>query len=385
MKSLFSIAFVLFSVLVYAQDPVKDAVDEFKKGEIDKGIKMMNKIVEEDGSNDNWSLLVDMYYYRWDYAKNVASGNLAALIGKTMGADMKEVKYASPATCYEDMIKACLAANNYSQSPRASQIVRTHFIDHNPDTLVTEKAVKEFDTAEDFFEKKDYAKAKQHFLAAIKIDPGYYKATIYAGDMYWYLEDMDSACYYFRKGIAMQPTLLEPRKYLVDALGFQKKNADAFKECLEAIYIYPDQSMFMKMADLVKRNGKKFNLHWIKRGTLANSMVNETKKTNDKTWQLYVDAKKDVEGYCSKEGLLMPSNSVTPTPYLEVYSWEKMLKNSKSLPNEMRFAEQMMKDGYLDCYVLLSMNTQLLYGQYKHFVANNKEKIKKYIETYLIE
>lgn len=381
-----TICFLLTCIAGIAQDRVKEAVDKFKSGEIDNAIKLMHKIVDDDGSNANWSLLVDMYYYRWDYAKNVSTNNLVAEIGKSMGADMKKTAYANPETCWDDLINFSFVANNYSQSTRASQLLRNTYIDHNPDTLVAPKAVDEFNKAEDYFGKKDYSNAKLHFLQAIKIDPGYYKSTIYVGDMYWYLKDMDSACYYFRKGIAMQPTLLEPRKYLVDALGFQKKNEEAIKECIEAIFLYPDQSMFMKLADLLKRDGKKLNLHWFKRGTIVNhSGSNPTKKPADENWQLYADAEKEMESYCNKDGIITKTNTLTQSPYLEVYSWEKMLKNAKTIPDEMRFAEKMMKEGYLDCYVLLSMNTHLLYEQYAHFVQHNKEKIRKYINTYLVE
>ena len=62
---------------------------------------------------------------------------------------------------------------------------------------------------------------------------------------------------------------------------------------------------------------------------------------------------------------------------------QKMIQNSKA--DELLFAKKMENLGYLDCYVFISEYHFDLYNQYIVFARNNKEKIKTYIEKYLIE
>jgi hypothetical protein len=183
----------------------------------------------------------------------------------------------------------------------------------------------------------------------------------------------------------MHSDLLEPRKYLADALGFCRRNEEAKKECIEAIYIYPDQSMFMKYEDLVERDGRKFNKHWVKRGCEINVIPWTESKTKNPVWANYQAAKNEIKEYCDSSGIIVKPNSLTKSKYLEVYSWEKMLNSSNQLPDELIFAKKMANEGFLDCYVFISVFHFDLYSQYTDFVKNNKDRIKTYIETYLTQ
>jgi len=368
-----------------ADKQIEKAVSVFNSGEINKGIALMEKITDKEPSGDNWDILVKMYFQRYQYATDNATNAIVVAVGQSMGAKMKHKDYTSPQVCLNDLISKCRKAELYSESPMASQYIRNYLIDYYPDTAIPDEAKKEFNKAEEFFSKKDYTNSKVHYQNALSIKPDYYKATIYLGDSYWYLNNMDSAIYYFRKGIEMHSDLLEPRKYLVDALGYSKKNEEAKKECLGAIYIYPDQSMFMKYSDLVERDGKKFNKHWIKRGCEINSNRLAESKTKDPVWSAYQNAKNEIKEYCDSSGIIVKPNTFTKSKYLEVYSWEKMLSSSAQLPDELAFAKKMADKGFLDCYVFISVFHFDLYSQYADFVKNNKDRIKTYIETYLIE
>jgi tetratricopeptide (TPR) repeat protein len=373
--------------LVFGQTnkKVEKAVKIFNSGKIDKAIPIMEKIVEKESSDDNWNTLINMYYYRYEYAKENATNAVVVAIGQSMGANMKHKDYTSSNKCFNDLILKCREASLYSQSTRASQLIRNYLVDYTPDTTISEEAKKEFETGEEYFGKKDYSNSKIHYQNALSIKPDYYKATIYLGDSYWYLNNMDSAIHYFRKGIEMNPDLLEPRKYLVDALGYSKKNEEAKKECIDAIYIYPDQSMLMKYSNLLEREDKKINKHWAKRGCEINSIGWTETKTKDPIWSIYQKAENRIKEYCDSNGVIVKSNTLTKAKYLEVYSWETMLNSSTELSNEMKFAREMADKGFLDCYIFISVFHYDLYGQYADFVKENKERIKTYIETYLIE
>ncbi|HXC05325.1 MAG TPA: tetratricopeptide repeat protein, partial [Bacteroidia bacterium] len=245
------------------------------------------------------------------------------------------------------------------------------------------EARKYFHAAEDSFTHKKYSDAILLYRNAIQTYPDFYQASIYLGDCYWYKGNMDSAEYYFRKGIARCPDLLEPRKYLVDALAFRKKNEEAKTACIAAICIYPDISMFMKYRDLVKRDGKKFSDHWMSRKFDLNTCEKQD-ELKEKYWKTYRKAKEDVSAYCGKDGILA-ANSITKQKYLEVYCWEKMLNSEQEVPEEFAFARKMMEAGYLDCYVFISLFHQDVYTQFADFAKHNQSRVGEYFQKYLTE
>ena len=348
---------------------VKKAIHTFDLGNYNKGIVEMEKIVENESSTDNWDILINLYYRRYKYANAPES----------VETENKRTEY------FNELIYKCKTATLYSQSPLASQLLRNYFIDVHPNDSIAEDAKKEYHLAEKFFKAKDYSNTKLYYLKALKIQPNYYKATIYLGDTYWYLNKIDSAIFYFKKGIAMQPTFLEPHIYLLEALISNKKNAEVKNEFDNTLCIYPDITMFTTFANYNKKQGIKFDRHWIKRGSEINVMGDTPKKPDNAVWLSYQTAKDDIKEFCDSDGIIQNSNAFTNSKYLEVYSWEKMLNNANQLPEEFAFAKKMYDSGYLDCYVFISAFHFDFYEQYKDFVLNNKDKIKKYVETYLME
>ncbi len=58
-----------------------------------------------------------------------------------------------------------------------------------------------------------------------------------------------------------------------------------------------------------------------------------------------------------------------------------MLKDSKD--ESLAEARRMQDAGFLDCYVLVTLFHPDLYGQYRDFAANNRDKIVRYYRTFL--
>jgi len=257
-------------------------------------------------------------------------------------------------------------------------------IDYYPDTAVIDTAKKIYNLAEKAFGEKKYIVAKEYYKQAIALQPNYYAATIYLGDMYWHLRNPDSAIYFFRKGISMHNDLLEPRKYLVDALADAERYLDAKKECIEAISLYPDANMFEKWSDLVSFSNIKFNRHWIKRGCMPNNLKYKTLKAKSTPWKIYQAAMEDVRQYADSNGVLS-ENNVTKAQYIEVYCWEKMLNSFKEIPLEFQFAKKMMDKGFLDCYIFISEFHYDIYPQFTDFSKKNKDRIATYMNAFMID
>jgi len=81
--------------------------------------------------------------------------------------------------------------------------------------------------------------------------------------------------------------------------------------------------------------------------------------------------------------IITQPNPLTSAKYLEVYAWEEMLNNSDS--NDLAEARRMQKEGYLDCYVLVTCYHYDFYNQYIDFVKNNPDKVVEYYEKFLVD
>ncbi len=376
MKKRIGVLLLMFAQLFcFSQnDDVKKIVKQFNDGEYAEAISKMTVIAEKSGQDEDWDLVMQMHESRLRRSSDVTF----QLSLNIMGA-----KEMSASDALKELVQAALEATRRSQSPIASQDARVYLVDYRPDTLVPKEARGYFSAAEDSFTRKKYSDAILLYRNALKVFPDYYKANIYLGDSYWYLNQMDSAEYYFQKGISRCPNLLEPKKYLVDALSYEKKNTDAKAVCIEAICIYPDVSMLAKYDVLLHREGKKLNTHWMARNFELNTWGKQD-GIKDKEWKVYRKAKEEVAGFCDKGGMLS-ANKVTSQKYLEVYCWEKLLSSDQKLPPEFDFARKMMKEGYLDCYVFVSMFHQDEYAQFADFMKSNKQRVGEYISKYLTE
>lgn len=276
-----------------------------------------------------------------------------------------------------NFIRICREATLKSESEMASVYLRDVFFDLPVDTAVSDSAKREFNAGERFFQRKDYTQAITHYSNAAAIDSHYYKAKLYIGDSYYMLADYVTAGKYFRKAIEEQPALIEPRKFLVDALERMKAYEEAYEETIKALLLYPDAGMFMRLDQIAAKKNKTFNKLWIPREVLPNQT--RTTSYKNKVWKYYVDAKNDFDTsyYDRKTGIIKP-NPVTTHKYLEVYAWEQLLKNAPA--DQFTEARQMQEKGYLDCYVLFSLYHVDVLNQYLDLSKSNRDRLRSYIE-----
>jgi tetratricopeptide (TPR) repeat protein len=287
---------------------------------------------------------------------------------------------ASPAKqAFNTFINTCREGT--LRSPAAehcSFYIRMNLIDEKADTAVSDSARREFNIAEKEFGKSNYSRAIEHYLKAIALEPGYFKARLYLGDAYYANKEYVGAIRYFKEATQVKPNQQEAWKYLTDAYYHTGAHAEALKACIEGILIYPDVGMFFKLEDAYKVNGKNFDRKWMERKVFPKlDSLNLAQKIKDKDWRVYLAALKEIRPYCNKQGIVTRSNDLTRRMYADVYAFEKMV--SQSTAPEFDFARQMITKDYLDCYVLFSLYHYDVNAQYKHFAAQNKEKLKDYI------
>lgn len=362
---------------------MKKAIDKFYDGEMEEAIGDMRQLLEKDPSDEGWSYLVDMYYYRWRDAID-PSRRVANEVMQNFTQSVHTVQVRDKDQCRLDLLYACAEATLYTRSTTASFTLRGAVVDHPVDTARTAAAKEAFENAESAFTDKDYAKAIESYREVLRQMPDDYQSTIYLGDCHFFLEAYDSAAFYFSRGVAMQPTLLEPRKYLSDALAYAGDNEGAMREAIATFWIYPDESMYLKLHDLHKRLGRTFDRRWMPRTGPVN-LMNVEQPPLEGPWKEYRAAKDELAPYCDENGIVVKPGAPEGARFLEVFSWQRMLERSKDLPKEFAFAKHLSDQGELDLYVFLSVFHHGFYEQFKAFAASDGGRFDAFLKDRLTE
>ena len=384
----------LLTIETFAQSVVKNdkkyqkAVAYYQDDKVDKAIETLQPLLKTyENESDIWDAAMAFYFKRYQkqYKKEqteLTDQLMKSLSGKKKGGDIV-INITNLSQDYlSDYINVCYKATLKTNNATASMYLRKFLVDPQVDTAVSKEAKELFNQAETSFQKQDYGNALKFYEQAIEKQPDYYQATLYKGDAYYFLKEYNDALIYFKKASAIHPDLLEPRKYITDAYGKSGKWEEAADACIDAIIVYPDESMFVKLEDIAERLNKKFDRHWMSRD-FVNKASSKQQASATEPWKYYAEAKTKISPFCDSTGVISSNNALTKQKFLEVYSWEELLKNTSD--PKFDFAKQMQKEGYLDCYVFISLFHYGVYDQYKTFSKENKDRIRKYLREYVMK
>jgi tetratricopeptide (TPR) repeat protein len=392
-RLLIMLAAFLFIVPVQAQNYtaaeqklIEKAKSYHDDGKYDKSISTLTK-VQNAHFYDNalWELRCGYEYDRYESQliadfitifKKAAKGN--------SNFDYSKLK----STGYRNqMIGACsMATLICPKQETASWVLHEQFIEPSVDTAISEAAKEQYNSASDDFTNGNYTAARNAYEKALKMDSSYYDATEKIAMCYYKDEKYEKAIPFFKKAIQLEPLMLDPHHDLIDSYVNLKRWQEAYNECVEGIIVYPDVRYFTKMEAICEKLGKTFNRHWMKRDYIP-TMINSTSQPpiQEEPWSYYRDAKNKVSEYCDEDGVIKKKIEFTDQKYLETYSWEFMLKKTTTEDSEFGFARDVQKDGYLDCFVMVSMYHIAFADQYKDFSKHNAARIRTYINTYLVK
>jgi tetratricopeptide (TPR) repeat protein len=261
-----------------------------------------------------------------------------------------------------------------------STLLRTFLLDPVVSDIPSDSSTfVSFSSGEEAFQKQNFADAISAFEKTVTLDSTCFKAWISLGNAYYFNRDYLAASHAFRRAVSLRPGLQEPRKYLVDALYHLHSFDEAQEEAIQALIIYPETSMFLKLEEVAKARHKSFDRHWTERIVFPNTVGDQPlNEKGDRDWMEYINGFSLVEKFCNKDGIITQKNNLTKSPYAEVFSWEYMLRKTGS--EKFPFARKMQQEGYLDCYVMLSEYHIDFNAQYQDFAKRNKERIKSYLE-----
>ncbi len=371
------------------------------KNKVEKATKKLNNLLNDYSRyGEGWDLLSKIKYQEYLNREQYSfefGGNITVEV-EGEGNDEENEKMAqdlaamlngfSPAKiAYQDYIYTLRTATLMTDNAYHSSILlRSEKVVINVDSNVTDEAYAFYKQGELAFRNQNYHEAAEFYQKAIDKQPDYYKARLYLGDAYYFKKDYVKAIQKFNLAKEEFPYMLEPRKYLVDAYYKEGLYDKSLQEAIETFTIYPDASMKIKLRDIAAIKGKKVAIKWTQRQCFPNKIIKKgefdytTEADEIKGWEAYKTAKEKVKEYCDTKGIIS-KNNITRTKYLEVYSWEELLKNNKS--SELDEARKMQEMGYLDCYVFITCFHQDIYEQYQDFASNNKDKIIRYFNTFM--
>ncbi len=392
-KSVLSLfAVLLFSIPMLAQytsaelKSVEKAKAYYQKSKYDKAIATLKKVQNTHFyDNDLWDLRVSYEYDRYQFQLITDITNLLKKISKgSTNFDLSKLK----STEYRsELIGSCSTATLVCpKQETASWILHEQFIEPSVDTAVSDEAKEEYNKGGDDYSNANYTSAIRAYEKALKIDSNYYYATYKTAMCYYKDEKYEKAIPFFKKAIRIESNMLDPRQNLVNCYMENKNWQEAYNTCVEGIIVYPDIRYFTKMEVICDKLGKTFNRHWMTRDYMPSMLSSTSQSTiTEEPWSYYRQAKDKIGEYCNDDGIIKKKLEFTDQKYLESYSWEFMLKKSETEDKEFGFARKVKKDGFLDCFAMVSMYHISFQDQYVDFSKHNADRIRTYINTYLVK
>ena len=359
---------LLLSILTYTsvaqeENDVESALKVFHKDK-EKGIAKMEKTMVNSTNSKYWDVLVKMYYESF----------------LESGSDRSSTNRK-----YDNFINTCRRSTQFSRSPLGSMYLRTYCSENDPDSLVAKASKDLVVKANTFINEKNFEAALQSYKNAVKSSPAYFNAFMQMGDCYRMMKMPDSAISAYKQAISISANHVDAWTGLVHAMIDKSDFVFVIDAATTGLTVYPDEELFNLYYYIQNKQKKTFNRYWFPRRYTINSFKYENEPVEEIPWKIYREAKEEIKPFCNKDGIIILENNLTKAKYMEVYAWEKMLKRPEcTRMANFDFPRRMQTAGYLDCFVLFSMFHNDFYEQFKHFSQNNKKKLTKYIETYLL-
>lgn len=256
--------------------------------------------------------------------------------------------------------------------------------------------------AEGAYARADFDTAIQGYEKALQLDPKYYTAALYEGDVYFKQEKHDKAAEYFARAIAINPNIETAYRYWGDDLMAQGRIADARDKFIDAFIVWPyDQRSWLALQAWAQRVKVKLNTVQIKSPNAvdvkadgnANITIDSSKLDKDDggaAWLAYDMGR--VLWRNQKFAEKFPGQKYRHTLVEEVdcLSTAASVVEESSKKRSARLQEQLIvlldlkKKGLIEPYVLISAADQDLAKDYEAYRDKNRDKLREYLSTYIV-
>ncbi len=279
----------------------------------------------------------------------------------------------------ELILNARKALLTHSRADSCSHLLRMMLVDTlQTDPAMTEEHISIWEEAQQEMAENKFAPAIRKLEQLLSDYPLFFSAYLQLGDAYFYIGKDTMALRRYQQASLIEPDRPEPY-YKAAIMNYNiGKYEEAASMIIEALMIYPEHTYWAFLKRVMEKKGKTMYDPWIKREVfpLTTAHFYEEIIAKDKSpWMQYQASKGDVQSYFDTLGFVKPNEKTTEL-YLELYGWKYMLDRTGM--SKFPFARLMMDMKYLDCYVFITLFHPDLYSQFRYFVRENPDKVKKY-------
>lgn len=239
--------------------------------------------------------------------------------------------------------------------------------------------------AEEYFEKKDYANARNMYLQALAIDSTYYEIMTYLGQTYYIEGDYENAINWYEKVIKLNFIDYMAHWFLADALSLKGDTERALDEITIAMILNRNNPRIKKSFDRIYESKKLKTTHWVFNPQMEIGLVDENKVKISfaEDWLSYAMAKavwNFEPGYKEKKGVAKESYSSLEEKEAIAGLYLTMdKKKQKKLPEFKALSlaiDKKMLDEYIIYEIMLPDHPSIVYQLTEETILGIKEYVK---------
>jgi len=261
--------------------------------------------------------------------------------------------------------------------------------------------------AEADFARGELDKARQGYLKALLIDPNYYEAALFIGDVYFKQNVPGGAGEWFARAVAIDPNRETAFRYWGDSLSEMGKNEEARAKFIEAIVAEPyNRSSWMGLTNWLNRNKLELNKVALKEGAAVTQKDDKNisitiddngfKKKNDPNglaWMTYGLTRASWRGdRFKKEFPAEPKYRRTLKEEAEcldimisvLKEQKDYQKKLKDLDPSLQSLIKIQEAGLLEPFVLLNRADTEIAQDYEPYRNANRDKIRRYVDEFMV-
>ena len=266
-----------------------------------------------------------------------------------------------------------------------------------------DEAMREGESA---FAKADYAKAIEMYQRALLLDPHFYEAALFIGDVYFKQDQQAKAGEWFARAIEIDPNRETAYRYWGDSLMKQGRATDAGKKFVEAFIAEPYTRLaragFVNWAEKVNitlahpKVDIPTDVTAQQNGNLSinidpNALKNDDKSGSGAAWVTYglvraswrsgEFAKQYPNEKTYRHSLKEEAAAIRAA--LKVLSETKNADPKKIDPSLQTLAK-LDKEGLLEAFILLASADEGISKDFSAYRAENIEKLRRYVIDYVL-
>jgi tetratricopeptide (TPR) repeat protein len=259
--------------------------------------------------------------------------------------------------------------------------------------------------AEAEFARGDMDKAREGYLRVLLIDPNYYDAALFIGDVYYKQQVFGSAGEWFSRAIQIDPNRETAYRYWGDDLAAMGKENDARAKFIDAIVAEPyNNRSWIGLTNWVQRNKVQLNNVQLKQlskvevkddknVTLTLDANSSSDDPNSVAWMTYGMAlaawrtdeyrKKFPDVPRNRRTLQEEAHALDlmTTVLKEQKNYQEMYKRlDPSLQSLIKIKEA----GFLEPFVLINRADAEIAQDYEAYRKDNRELIRRYFDEFVV-